>query len=331
MIDRDKIAGALYGVALGDAMGRDTEFIYTLKEIWKRYGKYGHMQLPHPAKFTDDTQMTLAVARALKTARGLTPHELSRTTRTEFIRWARVDERRAPGRTCMMAVAKLARGLRWQDATIIKSKGCGANMRVAPAAFIADYDTAVGYSQLQAALTHGHPTGIAAAELTALAMRWAAEGVPLRDLPRALLTHARERMNSYDRKWLGKLDRRHWWKHSLSMKRGWAENISVLLDLIEVLQRVNAVDDPCKYTGEGWIAEEALATALYCAVKYESDPVEAISMAARTKGDSDSIASITGGILGAAYGETVWPGQWRGRIERRHEIEEAINTVHSLS
>jgi ADP-ribosylglycohydrolase len=331
MIDRDKIAGALYGVALGDAMGRDTEFIYTLKEIWKRYGKYGHMQLPHPAKFTDDTQMTLAVARALKTARGLTPQELSRTTRTEFIRWARVDERRAPGRTCMMAVAKLERGLRWQDATIIKSKGCGANMRVAPAAFIADYDTAVGYSQLQAALTHGHPTGIAAAELTALAMRWAAQEVPLRELPNMLLRHAASRVESYETEWLGKLRTRQWYRHKLDMRLGWVENAQALRKVKNALNSGTTPADPCDVGGEGWIAEEALATALYCAVRYGYDAVEAISMAARTKGDSDSIASITGGILGAAYGETVWPSQWRSRIERHHEIEEAINTVHSLS
>jgi ADP-ribosylglycohydrolase len=331
VIERTKIAGALYGVALGDALGRDTEFVSTMKEIWKRFGRSGHMRLPYPALFTDDTQMALAVARALRDARSLTPRELAHTTSREFIRWARLDDRRAPGVTCMRAVAKLARGARWQDATVINSKGCGANMRVAPAAFIADYPTAVGYAQLQGALTHGHPTAIAASELTALAIRWAAEGVPVRQLPERLLDHALRRRTSYERGWLGKLDTRHWWKARLSMKRGWRENASALVDVVNALRKTGTVSDPCTLTGAGWVAEEALATALFCAVRYWHDPVEAISAAARTTGDSDSIASITGAILGAANGVEAWPVRWRYRIERRAEIEEAIDVVHALS
>lgn len=332
MIERTKIAGALYGVALGDALGRNTEFTYKVRDIWNRYGKKGYMPLPRPALFTDDTQMTLAVARALETAASLQPRALARTTRTEFIRWATVDERRAPGRTCMLAIARMRRSnLRWQDATIVGSKGCGANMRVAPAAFIADFDTAIGYSQLQGALTHGHPTAIAASELTALAMRWAAQEVPLRELPRMLLQYAAARRNSYEAGWLGKLRTRQWYRHGLDMRLGWVENEKALRAVQNALDTGYTPADPCDVGGEGWIAEEALATALYCAVRWGHDPLLAISTAARTRGDSDSLASIAGGIVGAYYGENTWPVDWCARIERRAEIERAIDTTHRLS
>ena len=98
MITRDNIAGAVYGTALGDALGRDTEFM-KLRQIHKRYGRTGVMRMPSPALFTDDTQMTIAVARALVSAELLHPHELARTLRVEFVRWARNDPPRAPGVT----------------------------------------------------------------------------------------------------------------------------------------------------------------------------------------------------------------------------------------
>ncbi len=331
MMNRDKIAGALYGVALGDALGRNTEFTYNVKNIWRRYGRRGYIPLPRPALFTDDTQMTLAVARAMGSARWLQPGELARTTRIEFIHWANVDERRAPGRTCMTAIYRLERGLRWQDATVVNSKGCGANMRVAPVAFIADLDTAVGYAQLQGAMTHGHPTAIAASELTALAIRWAAQEVPLRELPAMLLRHAYDRVESYEATWLGKLRTRQWYRHRLDMRTGWHQNIKVLLHVAEALQTGFTPADPCDVGGDGWIAEEALATALYCAARWHHDPLLAISMAARTRGDSDSLASIAGGIVGAFYGEHTWPVDWCARIERRGDIEDAVSITHKYS
>lgn len=331
MINRENIAGALYGVALGDALGRNTEFTSDVRRIWARYGQTGYIPLPRPTLFTDDTQMTLAVARALDLGETLHPHELARTTRLEFIRWMIEDERRAPGVTCMTAVENMRRGNRWQDATIVKSKGCGANMRVAPAAFIADLDTAVGYAQLQGAMTHGHPTALAASELTALAIRWAAEGETPRQLVGRLLSHATQRRNSYEGRWLGKLRTRQWYRARLDMRLGWTQNFTALLKVRNALESGYTPADPCDVGGEGWIAEEALATALFCAARWEYDPLLVISMAARTRGDSDSLASIAGAIIGAHYGENTWPVDWCASVERRDDIEDAIDVTHALS
>ena len=68
---------------------------------------------------------------------------------------------------------------------MLGSKGCGANMRVTPVGLLPDLDldTLAGLSQLQAGLTHGHPTGLAASELTAYAVRILLDGVPLADVP----------------------------------------------------------------------------------------------------------------------------------------------------
>ena len=53
--------------------------------------------------------------------------------------------------------------------------------------------------------------------------------------------------------------------------------------------------------GEGWVAEEALAIALYCALK-EPNPRKALQMAVNHDGDSDSTGAVCGNIMGAIYG-----------------------------
>lgn len=331
MIARDKIAGAMYGLALGDALGRDTEFM-KLPAIRKRYGAHGYMPLPHPALFTDDTQMSLAVSYALESARSLTPRELVRTLTNEFIHWKHHDEPRAPGVTCMQAIAALKhtrrKHLSWTYASVVSSKGCGANMRVLPTAFIPDINVAIGASQLQAALTHGHPVALAATELTALAMRWAAEGVDLIDLPGMLLQRAKSQAGVYRGDWLGPLENR--WASVTGaggsmMTWAWVQLEKIMTEVDVALQRSGQIKDVCAVLGGAWVAEEALACALYFAIKYADNPTLAISMASRTSGDSDSIACITGAIIGARYGQDVWPADWRARIERRSELEHSIN------
>ena len=96
----------------------------------------------------------------------------------------------------------------------------------------------------------------------------------------------------------------------------------------EVLDRLDAAlaapddgGDPCLVTGAGWIAEEALATALLCAVRHAGDPVTALARAATTSGDSDSIACLTGAVLGASHGMTAWPPEWAGRIEYADQLD----------
>lgn len=72
---RRKIAGAVYGFAIGDSMGATTEFM-TKEEIKMQYGIVdeiiggGWLNL-NPGDVTDDTQMTLCVMNALMNGKEL--------------------------------------------------------------------------------------------------------------------------------------------------------------------------------------------------------------------------------------------------------------------
>ncbi len=79
--------------------------------------------------------------------------------------------------------------------------------------------------------------------------------------------------------------------------------------------------DPCDFTGEGWIAEEALATGLLCFLLTPSDPVEVLRRAAVTRGDSDSLACLAGAFTGAHLGLSAFPAGWRTRVEYAEELE----------
>ncbi|WDZ87327.1 ADP-ribosylglycohydrolase family protein [Micromonospora cathayae] len=318
-----RASGSLFGLAYGDALGKPTEFL-TVDEIVRRYGPTGPRELTgNPALVTDDTQMALAVAWALHDAPALTPAVVEPLLRRRFLDWAASpDNNRAPGMTCLRACAELSRGMRWQEATQAGSKGCGANMRVTPVGLLdVDLDTLAGLAQLQAGLTHGHPTGLAASELTAYAVRVLRAGATLAELPDLLVGHAQRQRRVYHHDWLGDL-----WQRpgvtdpAMFIMRGWDECLAVLARLTRALAGPDDGGDPCRYTGEGWVAEEALATALFCAVRHADDPVTALARGATTGGDSDSIAALAGAFLGAAYGMAAWPADWATRIEYANQL-----------
>lgn len=317
-------SGCLFGLAYGDALGKPTEFM-AVADIVAQYGPGGPRELAgDPALVTDDTQLTLAVGTALMNAPTLSAEVLEPLLRERFVRWAgSPDNNRAPGMTCLRACGDLALGRPWTQATVIGSKGCGANMRVAPVGLVTgdDLDTLAGVAQLQAAMTHGHPTALAASELTAYAVRLLCDRTESAALPALLRARCHDQRTVYRAEWLDML----WQQPGVAspadyISRGWDECLRVLDRLDLALAPADDGDDACRVTGAGWVAEEALATGLLCAIRHADDPVSALARAATTSGDSDSIACLTGAFLGAAFGMAAWPVSWRDRIEYADEL-----------
>lgn len=72
--------------------------------------------------------------------------------------------------------------------------------------------------------------------------------------------------------------------------------------------------------GAGWVAEEALAISLYCALRAESFE-HGVRLAVNHSGDSDSTGSMAGQLLGTAWGPEVIPARWLADLELRDVIE----------
>lgn len=323
--------GCLFGLALGDALAFPTEFIRSVEEIEAKYGPGGPAEPQgNPGLVTDDTQMTLAVGEALlKAERPYTAASVEEPLREAFIAWmVSPDNTRAPGFTCMSACRRLLQGDRWWVATVAGSKGCGANMRVAPVGLLSDVDpaTRAALAQFQAALTHGHPTALAASDLTAWAVADLAAGGEPATLPARLCDYARSQRTVYHADWLGPLasDRSSMVSPEEFIARGWDECLEVLDRLAAAVAAGDRDSDPCLATGPGWIAEEAFATGLLCFLLFPDDPVAALRRAAVTSGDSDSIACLAGAFAGAHRGIDAWPADWIACIEYRDRLDALV-------
>ncbi|WP_199781268.1 ADP-ribosylglycohydrolase family protein, partial [Cronobacter malonaticus] len=81
-----------------------------------------------------------------------------------------------------------------------------------------------------------------------------------------------------------------------------------------------------KTLGEGWVAEEALAIALFCALRARSFE-EGVLMAVNHDGDSDSTGAIAGNLLGAMYGIAAIPETWLARLELNAVIQEMADDL----
>lgn len=319
-VPEGKIAGVLFGAAYGDALAAPTEFIRSAQQIRQKFAPSGPTDI-HAGHVTDDTQMMLAVGRALLESGDIPT--LTAALRREFIAWLHdPDNNRAPGMTCLQACRALETGGAWQQASVHGSKGCGANMRVQPVAFVADAGARAGAAQLQAALTHGHPTGLAAADLTAQTIYLLLTGTAPAQLLPALRDYIASQRTVYHAEWLGEL-----WQYGGDspenfIARGWDECLKVWQWVEAAVSRgISAEADPCDFAGEGWIAEEAWATALLCFLLTPDDAPETLRRAATTGGDSDSLACLAGAFAGAYLGVEAFPAAWRGRIEYAEELE----------
>jgi ADP-ribosylglycohydrolase len=284
------------GLALGDALGWPTEF-KSMRDIRSRFGELGIQEPPEPALFTDDTQMTIAVARAVIAHGRADVAVLMERMAEEFVQWGfSEDNNRAPGLSCMGGVRNLAKGIPWERSGGLDSKGCGSAMRVAPIGFVYQDDP----QRLRAVAiasslpTHRHPSAIASAVGAAYLVKLALDGVKPLEMPSRLASFVGGMSPEFD------------------------TTLATMNSALSMKDEVAAMDA----IGAGWVGYEAVPLALYCVIKYEDSWVDTVRRGANFAGDSDSIASIAGGIQALRLGADSIPAAWLSRLERRAELEQ---------
>jgi ADP-ribosylglycohydrolase len=314
MKEIDQFTGCIIGLACGDALGRPTEFIKSVPTIYSRFGgpvtRFVKGDDAHEANcYTDDTQMTIAVTRALIRNGHGTLDELMHVMSEEFIAWARSPlNNRAPGGTCLSGCANLKRGKHWKEAGIPTSKGCGAAMRAAPIGlyYSDDRDRMVLVAAAQSSLTHRHPTAIASSVASAAAV---AHLVRSRGSLQGLTEFVLDCLNVLD--------------EHLLVEVGCPPDTARLIGTSEMLASMSQqetalhgeTDDVCSLLGEAWVGEEAVACALWCVLKEYGIFEGSIIRGANSSGDSDSIACIAGSIAGALVGIDHIPKHFALKVE----------------
>ena len=342
MRDLNRIKGCLVGGAVGDALGYAVEFS-TLSEIIRKFGESGIKRYELDgglARISDDTQMALFTANALLFGetrgqmRGIGAGPAGYfteayldwyETQTEkyplrdyhsswLVNFREFFSRRAPGGTCMSALQAGGRGT--VERPVNNSKGCGGVMRVAP---IGVYFAGKAHWEQEkvdmagakaAAVTHGHELGyIPSAALVHIVCQLASAEKP--DVFAAVLS-SMEAMPK------------------LFPEAGFMRYYLDLMDkAIDLSQK--DVDDrnAIRQLGEGWVAEETLAIAVYCAIKHADSFEDAIVASVNHDGDSDSTGAVTGNILGTALGYTSIPDHYLEKLELRDIIEEISEDLYN--
>jgi ADP-ribosylglycohydrolase len=335
-VHRARVRGCLLGGAVGDALGYPVEFA-SLDRIRATHGARGVTGFVPGAYgaiglISDDTQMTLFTVEALIQAHarqrekgigGAWPLLL----RQAYERWLETQSkpgpeqpaperpgapagglvteawlyaRRAPGNACLSGVAQMyapdpALPLDGTPGEVNPdSKGCGTVMRSAPFGLVAPAEEAFAMAARGAQITHGHPTGYyAAGALAAIVAHLVAgeslEGAVLRTL-RLLEGHP-----------------------------GHTETTAALRAALDLAADGTPTAEKVESLGAGWVAEEALAIGVYCALA-EPAAERALPLAVNHSGDSDSTGSICGNLIGASYGDTGLPHAWVARVEGRERI-----------
>jgi ADP-ribosylglycohydrolase len=310
---RTRFQATVLGLAVGDALGRPTEFLDSLEDIRDKFGPHGVTDFEpdwHPAgTYTDDTQMALAVARALIQSGHQPLETLMNAMAHEFIKWNRSPENnRAPGVTCRTGCEQLEAGVHWRHAGVADSKGCGSAMRTAPIGlyYHDDQPRLIEVARTSSLLTHGHPTALAAAAAAALPVAWALHG----DDPRAYPARLIEAL------------------HSLPDSQ---EITHLIARVPQVLASPpDEVLHPAAL-GAAWTGEEAVASALYCFCRTPNDYRNTVLTAANTVGDSDSIACIAGAISGAYNDLDAIPEPWRQQVENTDMLHETAESLFEAS
>ena len=319
---KNRYRGCLIGGAAGDALGYAVEFSPE-DAIFGAYGPDGITAFDMARqgnRISDDTQMTLFTAAGflkdsgdameniwkcyqewLMTQRYPFPHENENFSGLMDIEalWAA----RAPGNTCMNAISGGDPGR--IDHPINHSKGCGGVMRAAPAGLNSPgeartKETVFGANPFEpvkpdkalnaaidgarlSALTHSHDLG------------W---------LPGAMLAHMVSELVSGAAEDI--------WEAAnnallaITYEYTSAPDLKAFVDLINRAMELAETETPdleCIHAlGKGWVGDEAMAIALFCALRHEDDFAGGIIAAVNHRGDSDSTGAIAGNLLGAHLG-----------------------------
>jgi ADP-ribosyl-[dinitrogen reductase] hydrolase len=190
-------------LAIGDAYGAGFE--YAPPAFVARHNTLaGYVQHPThtdiaPGDYTDDTQMTLAVAELLVEGAEWTPLNLA----DRFVEVFHRDQRTGYAGGFHAFLRSVTSGREFLDRIRPDSDKSGAAMRVAPVGLLSSVAEVRHHAAVQARVTHDTPAGVASAEAAALAVHYCHHGLgPLSEVTKWI---SEQLGDDWTRPWQGKV------------------------------------------------------------------------------------------------------------------------------
>jgi ADP-ribosylglycohydrolase len=308
---QDRAAGALYGLAIGDALGMPTESL-SRAQVVTRYGPLLDWFQPGAADqplapglpagtVTDDTEQALLLARLLIASGGrIDPAEFAQ----QLLSWEGSMRLRGAlsllGPSTKRALAALLAGT---DIAETGRSGTtnGAAMRITPVGVATPCDDLARLvDQVVEASRVTHNTGVALAGAAAVAAAVSAgvAGAPVPDATETAIAAASRAAG-----------RGHWVAAAdVAARIRWAARLTAGLGVSAVLDTVYTL------VGTSLASQESVPAAFAILAAVPDDPWLACRMAASVGGDTDTVAAMAGAVAGACHGVAAFPAEARSTV-----------------
>ena len=337
-MQKDRFVGCLLGVAIGDALGAPfenmpAEEIAQIPGAGERYfdgsvntHRFAGMQELKPGDWTDDTQLTLAVARSFQPDGRF---DMDRVAREH------IDESTRPfgwGGTTRKAVRRLAEGTHWSQSAEPNGAGNGVVMKIAPLGLAESLNQDIrllkseGLNEQGLALgrmTHGHPAAVIAgvvhanvisvfACLDAQTAVSSGGGNAFVNLTSGLAAFHEKAVESHEPL-----------ISSIFIRLG-KLGLSGRLDQMTAQQIAAEFGGGTKAVFTAW---NSVGTAYACFLRNQNS-FKSVQQAVLCGGDADSNASIVGSLLGALHGPSIFPAELVAGLNRREEVVKTAELLH---
>lgn len=368
-----KIKGAFKLSAIGDALGWITEFEKSVKSLEKKYdtevidnfltwekqvgGRFwGHNQEIEAGSYSDDTQLTLSVARSIRNDSSVDHEYFAEIELPSWLEYAR-----GAGRTIKTSARKIQRkSASWDNNfySIRKKRGRfnytdsganGAAMRILPIALV---NIGVNLNQMyndifaNSIVTHGHPRAIVGALLHGLSLNkiilYRSEDFdPIQFLTQ--LGNSIEKglsLNQVQSQEIKDWANRWTKKTGKNFRDAYDETIQEVLEYLrlvyaqvkndqlsdqDLLKKIGCYDPATSGSGVGTVV-----AGIYFTLKYSEEPKKAIIKTVNSLGtDTDSIAAFTGGLLGALHGHNIIPEAWK-QVQDIEYLDKIAEDIHNI-
>jgi ADP-ribosylglycohydrolase len=315
---QDRAAGALYGLAVGDALGMPTESL-PRGEIVARYGPLLEEFQPGapdqplapglPAgTVTDDTEQALLLAHLIISGKGeIDEEDFAR----QLLAWE--EDMRARG-----SLSLLGPSTKWALSALLAGTPLtetgrsgttnGAAMRITPVGLATpagDLDLLLRRVVTASRVTHNTGVALAGAAAVAAAVSAGVAGASVPEAVGAAVTAARRAAGLG--RWVAAAD--------VAARITWATGLTAGRPAGEVLDQVDTL------VGTSLATQESVPAAFAMLAAAPDDPWLAVRMAASAGGDTDTVAAITGAVGGACHGVSAFPEQARATVSSVNGLE----------
>ncbi|QQK73122.1 ADP-ribosylglycohydrolase family protein [Pectobacterium versatile] len=314
---QERILGALYGQALGDAMGMPSE-------LWPRTRVKAHFGwidrfLPGPAEnnaacyfgrgeFTDDTSMALSLADAIIECDGeINADAIGR----HILKWAESFDafnKNVLGPTSKIALKAIRQGTPVSE---LENNGVtnGAAMRASPLGCLLpahDLDEFIDQVALASSPTHKSDLAIAGAVVVAWAISRAVDGANWQEIVDALPSVARHAQE----------------KRITTFSASLAARLELALSIVRRANGTESASEQLYHLiGAGTSTIESVATAIAMVELAQTDPNRCAILCANLGGDTDTIGAMATAICGALHGVTAIDAALKQELDDINQLD----------